>query len=671
MFAEVIIVVILAFTFFGDDIKRKLTGKSELAKMSSRKRKKKVEELLSLVIAQYRSLAHYREYTGVSSQFGADHIGEIVAALVVGVPGRNRLGKSVRKEDSDKKTEGDLSDGTEVKTSNRTPSPIDFIVRGTIVQSPVESNSKYKALRVDNAIQQCRHLFEGTAYPDYRGLQWTFTDQSGCTIQRLKEYNGKLIGDELILRTRGDPNIRVEGDVMYIRLRPDDPNDRHFSTHCTIKPWELDEMVESGEEYYWWLTKERTQFALINGTFDAFLKRWDSKPILVQIFIDPRGRFSVAVFRLDATAQIRSNFIEKYRSDEGHWIDQKRNKTTGKKLYQPEFFEQHVRTRINPRDFDGFNSLGTHLIMLGHEDKNHKFKVDYWHPKKGVSITKPSVVRRLTKFSLLKECPDVRKTNAVQGLEVLDGGGWIAENRARSGNEFFQNCMAGYLRKLIPYCDLAGAARNPKIFGELAEHLASLVTGLTGSRTGGPGPDLIEADNAISEVKSCTGVKGDILGTEDNPRYDLVNFEKKQRGHVDRDAKDDKLLSWNRLFFVRIIAEGDEEEWCLRCAISTVDEYGMSRFHHELSLYAWNTMLNYHCGSELVQPYLWGHLRERGDNGRYLPIQHAVTFNEGADELVRAPGWDLVNNPQQRHIRGPSCLCSYCSIYQYIMWLRN
>lgn len=597
--------------------------------MDGRARQKAVEELLSLVIGQYRSLAHYREYTGISSQFGADHIGEIVASLVVGTPGRNRLGKSVRKEDSGEKTVGDLRDGTEVKTSNRTPSPIDFIVKGTIVQSPVESKSKYKALKIENAKQQCPHLFEGTAYPDFKGLQWTFTDNSGCTVQRLKEHAGKLVGDELILRTRGSnggrPCIHIDGDVLYIRFKPDDPEDKDY-THCTIKPGELDEMVESGEEYYWWLTKERTAFNLGEGTFEEFLDLWDGKPVLVQIFIDPRGRFSVAVFRLNATEQIRSDFIAKYSLD-GQWKDQKRNVKIGKKQYQPEFFEQHIRTRINSRAFDGFNSLGTRLIMLGHENKNHEFKVKYWDPENGISITEPDAIKMLTSFAPIEECPDVKNTNLVKSLKLLDGR-WSKEIGLKLADEFFMNCVAGYLRKIMVFCDLAGAARNPKIFGELAEHLTSLLTGLTGSRSGGKGPDLIEHDKSVSEVKSCTGVAGDILATEDNPRYDLIDFGKKKRGHPARDKKEAKLLSWKRLFFVRFIAEGDEENWALRCSISTVDERGMERFRRDVGRYAWNTMLQYHCGSALTPAYVWGNLLERGDNMRRIPLTHLITFEE-------------------------------------------
>lgn len=130
----------------------------------------------------------------------------------------------------------------------------------------------------------------------------------------------------------------------------------------------------------------------------------------------------------------------------------------------------------------------------------------------------------------LEECLD------VYAGPVDDGSPHVIDD-PRDPDEFFQNCMINHRRALVPYCDAARSSQNVG-FGNLAQHLVSVVTGLPGIGSGARGYDLVDG----SEIKLAMGRKGDALGTEDYPRLDLHNNV-------------DGILAWPTLYPVRILCE--------------------------------------------------------------------------------------------------------------------
>ena len=102
--------------------------------------------------------------------------------------------------------------------------------------------------------------------------------------------------------------------------------------------------------------------------------------------------------------------------------------------------------------------------------------------------------------------------------------------------EFFQRAMIEHRLALKPFAEFTGSTQNVG-FGNLAQHLVSVVTGTPGTGSGARGFDLEDK----SEIKLAMGVKGDDLGTEDFPRLNLG-----------RDLA--KMKIWTYLYPVRIIS---------------------------------------------------------------------------------------------------------------------
>ena len=127
--------------------------------------------------------------------------------------------------------------------------------------------------------------------------------------------------------------------------------------------------------------------------------------------------------------------------------------------------------------------------------------------------------------------------------------------------------MAGYYDALEPYCRVTQTTRNIG-FGNLSQHLVSITAGLRGTRSGARGADIIERNGDVSEVKLATGQPNDIMGTEDNPRLTLGWDEH-------------KMLSWRRLFPVRIVDEGQG----LRVLVHAPTDRTMKTFRSQLSSY--------------------------------------------------------------------------------------
>jgi hypothetical protein len=201
-----------------------------------------------------------------------------------------------------------------------------------------------------------------------------------------------------------------------------------------------------------------------------------------------------------------------------------------------------------------FLSLGARLLARAviHGDE---VQVDKWDPEHGLPLT---------------ECLDVSS-----GHEALGEPHTI--NDPTDPDEFFCQCMIAHRRALIPYCAATGANQNVG-FGNLAQHLVSVVTGRRGTGSGARGFDL----EGGGEIKLAMGLRGDLLGTEDFPRLNLQrNVE--------------KMFTWDALYPVRIICEG--EGLGVKVLAADIDD-----FRHQVtdyfgpgSLYASSANLQYHA----------------------------------------------------------------------------
>jgi hypothetical protein len=158
--------------------------------------------------------------------------------------------------------------------------------------------------------------------------------------------------------------------------------------------------------------------------------------------------------------------------------------------------------------------------------------------------------------------------------------------------EFFQATMVEHRLALKPFAEFTGSTQNVG-FGNLAQHLVSLVTGTPGTGSGARGFDLEDQ----SEIKLAMGIKGDDLGTEDFPRLNLG-----------RDIA--KMRIWKYLYPVRIISD----EVGLKVKVFKADPETFREqaedYFGEGSLYQNSANLQYHAPKKFESNTFTG---KRGD----------------------------------------------------------
>lgn len=201
-----------------------------------------------------------------------------------------------------------------------------------------------------------------------------------------------------------------------------------------------------------------------------------------------------------------------------------------------------------------FLDLGARLLARASLYGN-EVVIDKWEPVLGLD---------------LRECLD-----PLPG--VFSHAGKYEIMNPTSADEFFRTVMIDYLDSIQPFAEFTGSTRNIG-FGNLSQHLVSIVTGTKGTGSGARGFDLVDT----SEIKLAMGVKGDILGTEDFPRLNLGNNV-------------EKMLSWKYLYPVRIIADGHG----LRVKVFRADPYlfrsQVLDYFGEDSMFRHSANLQYHA----------------------------------------------------------------------------
>jgi hypothetical protein len=292
-----------------------------------------------------------------------------------------------------------------------------------------------------------------------------------------------------------------------------------------------------------------------------FLDR--DRAVAVHTSYDVEGRLKMEVLELDLRNQYVLDSI-------GEFLDRS---TAEKPQLQPRLYPDGKRDRLQTR-LGGFKDLGACLIaravVIGDE-----VDVDKWDPEQGLE---------------LEECLDLHPAPVSFGTPHLirDPG---------DPDEFFEECMIRHRRSLIPYCEAARSSQNVG-FGNLAQHLVSIVTQTRGTASGARGADLEDG----SEIKLAMGLRGDPLGTEDFPRLNLQNNVQ-------------KMLGWPVLYPVRLICT--EEGLCAKVLRADPDIFReqVRDYFGPASRHGRSTNLQYHVPRDFQDNTFTG---QRGDGSPRL-----------------------------------------------------
>ncbi len=507
-----------------------------------------------VVLPQRRRLLQFRDLSWQSAYVDDDgYLAELIASIVTGIPGRSRHGVS--------RSSGDLADETEVKKGYRLDPNIDFLLRGSVDRTRrlISLRDCPPELRLAEIVDQL--------------------NSNASSVQLLSsDPECQFIGGP-IARTVSKNALRITNGVVELSLSQRRP---------------LSEDT-AGQDVVICIRQERGHINFGNRTRAEIGSVLKSRPVLVFYQHDQVGRASVAVTRCDLDeTQIEELLDRIYGSDE-----------LVRKQLQPYLFTDNERGSLStsPKHSVAF-ALGGRLLAFGVETRRG-FVVKHWDPEGLRSVADCESV--LTARAPSSECPDFWHSSLPFDLSTEEG-------RQDSAEAFFLHCMDGYYNEMKTFCQLTATSRN-FAFGNLSQHLVSLLTGVRGTRSGARGADLVESDGTPSEVKLATGISAtglDAMGTEDSPRltlgWDLA-----------------KMLTWKRLFAVRIVDIGTG----IRVLVHAPTQETMDRFRDQAITYFDGRVNNGSGGLQYHTPSVFPH-DQYGTRDRRLEFVRVGDFGSGS-----------------------------------------
>lgn len=485
-----------------------------VAEMDSEARRDLFQRCLEdVVFPQRQRLLQHRDHTRQSAHVDSDgYLGELLAAIVTGVPGRTRHGKGG--------DGNDLSDGTEVKTSYRLDPNIDFVVEGVLVS--VTSPRRRRLISIDTLPPE---LLDPAIQRQINA--------NGCSVQLLTENRpdshpldvglGRTTGKDA-LSTGAAPRLALTNVAQFDGLA-------------------------DGTRVVACIRQERGHLNLGNKDPKQIANMFRRPPVLVFYTHDPMGRPLVTVARVGLSpAQI------------ARWVRSIYGRASRKRQLQPYLFPDNRRdTFYDSTKYSVAHALGGRALAIA-VGASSGVEVLHWAPEDPPPIAELESL--LTAAVPRSECGDFSHTRV--DLDLTSEAGRIDAVAA-----FYESSVKGWYETISPYCDTAGVTRNIG-FGNLAQHLVSLRTGVLGTRSAARGADLVEPDGTLSDVKLATGDPREVnlMRSTDAPRLNLQD-------------KKTAMLGWKRIFPVRIA----ETEQGLHALVHAPDQETMKEFRNQVKAY--------------------------------------------------------------------------------------
>lgn len=510
---------------------------------------------------QRQRLLQHRDHTRQSAHVDSDgYLGELLAAIVTGVPGRTRHGKGG--------DGNDLSDGTEVKTSYRLDPNIDFVVEGVLITVTSPRRKRLISINtlppelLDPAIQ---HQINANA----------------CSVQVLAENRPDTHPLDVALgRTVGKDALSI-GSAPSLAL---------------TRGAQLDSLAD-GTSFVACIRQERGHLNLGDKDPTQIARMFRRPPVLVFYTHDPMGRPLVTVARVGLSPMQMAR-----------WVKTVFGSASRKKQLQPYLFPDNRRDSFyDSSKYSVAHALGGRALAIA-VGTSSGVQVLHWAPEDPPPLT--SLEDVLTAVVPRSECGDF--SHSPIDLDLTSEPGRIDAVAA-----FYESSVKGWYDAIAPYCDASGVTRNIG-FGNLAQHLVSLRTGMLGTRSAARGADLVELDGSLSDVKLATGDPREVnlMRSTDAPRLNLQD-------------KKETMLAWKRIFPVRI-AETDEG---LHALLHAPDQNTMKEFRSQVRAY-----FAAHPRSRNIQYHAtdaFPHDRY-GVSGRHLTFRRVAWLKPTGDHEFRA-----------------------------------
>lgn len=535
---------------------------ASVATMTSSQRKDLFRRLMNdVILPQRQLLLQFRDHTWQSAHVDSDgSLGELIASIVTGERGRLRKGKGAGAYD--------LESGTEVKSSYRLDPNIDFVLEGTL---RTDGTTRYLALtRVPDELKQDAILSQ--------------LNSNACSVQQIASNDPRthaldtelartVSANALVLLPSGRWRLMLTRNACFREI-PDE-------TSLIVCVRQERAHINFGD-------RSREQLDALFG----------KHPVFVHYTFDPMGRAQVAVLRASLTSTQRTK-----------WLDEIFRTRAGKCQVQPYLFKDNVRAMLyTGGSYSLAQALRAQLLARGVLTKSG-FDVTHWSPESPPLAIECSDI--FAHRAPVEECGPFSHTPIELDLSN-------ELSRQKAAVDFYQRGVLEYYEKLKEFCAATQTTRNIG-FGNLAQHLVSLSTGLHGARSGARGADLLEADGSISEIKLATGepTTNNPMASTDAPRLNLQ-------------ANQAKMRTWKRLFPVRIVDPGDG----LQVLVHAPSEETMKQFRLQVDNYfsqnAESTNLQYHALDAFPHD-------RYGVNGRTLEFSRVAWLRPSGCEFGAVP----------------------------------
>lgn len=501
---------------------------ASVATMSSNQRRSFFASLMNdVILPQRQLLLQFRDHTWQSAHVDSDgYLGEMIASIVTGELGRLRKGKGAGAYD--------LESGTEVKSSYRLDPNIDFVVEGV--------------LRTDE--RGGRHL-DLTHVPCELTHESIFgqLNSNACSVQQVASNDPRThaVGTHLARTVSKNALTLLPSGGWRLYLT---------RTACFREIPDETPLVVC-------VRQERAHINFGDRSRAELDALFEKHPVFVHFLFDPMGRAQVAVLRASLDGVARKL-----------WLDEIFRTRSGKCQVQPYLFKDNVRSTLDTSARHSLAyALQARLLARGVLTKSG-FDVTHWAPD-----SPPLVLETEEIFS---HVPRVEECGPFSHTPIeLD----LTTERQRQGAvvDFYERAVLQYYEKLAPFCQATQTTRNIG-FGNLAQHLVSLRTGLHGARSGARGADLIEHDLSISEIKLATGepTTDNPMASTDTPRLNLQ-------------ANRSKMKAWTRLFPVRIVDPGDGLQVLLHAPSPSTMSAFKGQVDYYFNTFPASTNLQYHA----------------------------------------------------------------------------
>ena len=294
-----------------------------IEKQSAAERKQTLEELLTKVVFPQRlRLLRARDHTWQSAYVDDGYLAELIAAIVVGVPGTRRRGVT--------RSFGDLADGTEVKKGYRADPNIDFLI----------SAEKFgnELLIADVPPELLLAAIQGQL------------NANSCSVQLVESSTNQIFGSTL---------CKTVGKNAFIFDRAADEGRLRLARNSAIP---------DGSNLFC-VRQERGHINFGNKTRSQVDQILASRPVLVFYQHDLVGSFSIAVVQIEMTPGQRNEYLNN--------IFQNSNQ---KKQLQPYLFADNNRTALySDGPYSVAGSLNGTLLAYAVESRGG-VNISHWFP---------------------------------------------------------------------------------------------------------------------------------------------------------------------------------------------------------------------------------------------------------------------------------------------------